>query len=111
MHQKTRRQLGKRSKTEIRAGEGGEGGRGGAGGGAGGGGGGGRGGGGRDSEDEDNAYADVDGDIEEEEDCRAFRSLRFRQRYSREGSACVLPFRFKGTNFTTSTLLLLSRLV
>jgi hypothetical protein len=112
MHQKARRQLGRRSITEIRAGGGGGGGRAAAGGGGGGG------HGDNEGEDKDNAYADVDGDSEveeyseeEEEDCRAFRSLRFRQRYSREGSSCVLPFRFKGTYSTTSTLPLLSRLV
>ena len=35
--------------------------------------------------------------------CKAFRSSRFTQRYTREGRACVQPFRFKGVAFDDCT--------
>ena len=43
--------------------------------------------------------------------CRAFRSSSFRQRYTRDGRSCVVPFRYKGVAFDDcwSVLVRLSR--
>ena len=38
-------------------------------------------------------------------DCRAFRTRSFRQRYTRDGQACVQPFRMRGSVFDDCTAL------